>query len=343
MATHVAEKHSGFQFETHQSSSTDDGAESMVNSIGRNVPSKNKSTKQSNSGEDGKQHRAAAVAATVAPPDAVVTQTSGDETDYQPVHANLSKKKGFLDDDDDGAAVTSTPIGTAQNARSTARSRRAQWNDGAEATQNRRQTEIPTAHQLFDYSKNQSEFRASNFSNFGGGGAVENGGDGGKTRRPAYRRRPVSEQRAPVIPKNFEACPHCLSVMHQDYVRGHILRKHRAAVAYESSAEAERNGNNFITMAANVGDFCNGNGADGGVVAGKSKNIDEPNFTLCKLCSAHMHTDYMPLHLVRKHRTEFDGSVGFIWTECADDHVSQMLSSNRAYVKNGAIYFNDSE
>lgn len=360
LAEHVAKKHRGLRFDAHltpvravESSNTDDDgdADSMANSIGRNVASKGKSTKDPNFGKNGigKQHRdvAAAVAAatvTPAPADAAVTQTSGDETDFHPFHANLSMKRGFLDDDNgDGGVSTSTP-----NARSTARSmaRRSFYNvsasnDGTEAARNRRRRTIPTAHQLFDYSQNQSEFRASNFSNFGGGGAVDNGGDGGKARRHgshAYRRQTTSVQRAPVIPENFEACPHCMSIMHQDYVRGHIERKHRSNVGatYESSVEAENNGNNFIPKASN-----NGNGAADGV--DKSKNTNEPNFLRCQLCSAHMHTNYMPLHLGRKHRTEFDGSVGFIWTQWADNQVNQLLSSKRVHVKNGAFYFNDSE
>lgn len=360
VADHVAKKHSGLQFGAHQSSNSDDDADSMANSIGRNVASKSKPTKQLNVGENGigNQHRgAAAEASTIAPAhvDPVVTQTSGDETDFRPFHDNIVKKRGFLDDDNDGGAVmTSTPYNASQNERSTVRStarsfnRRlsaagAQWGDGNEVPPNRRRT-IPTAHQLFDYSQNQTEFRASNFSNFGGGGGAVNngGGDEGRTKRPAYRRRSVSVQRAPVIPENFEACPHCSSIMHQDYVRSHIQRKHSAAAAYDSSVEADTNGINFVTMASNDGDgFPNGNGAANGV--GKSKNANEPIFIRCSLCSAHMHINYMPLHLVRRHRTEFDGSAGFIWTQCADSQVNELLSSNRVYVKNGAVYFNDLE
>lgn len=338
LSEHVAKKHRDVRFDAHPNSNTDDDGDSMVNSLGRNVTSGNRSTSAS----------ASAATVTLAPTVAIVTQTSGDETDFHPFSANLLKKRGLFDDEiDGGAVVTSTPNGTAQNARLTARSmaRRsssfwngsatgAQLNNGTEKVQNRRRS-IPTANQLFDYSQkqNQTEFRSSNFSNFGGS-AVDNGGDGGKTRRHAYTRRSISVQRAPVIPENFEACPQCLSVMHQDYMRAHIQRKHRAAAT---------NRNNLIT---NDGDFSNGNGVADGVdinVGQTDKKTNQPIFVRCKLCSAHMHTNYMPLHIVRKHRMEFDGSAGCIWTECTDSQVNQMLSSSRVYVKNGAFYFNDLE
>lgn len=299
--------------------SSDTDADSTVNSIGWNVV---ESKKNQNFGENrvGKRNQ---IGAARAPADAGVSQTSDDETDYTPctAYANVPKKRGFLDDDDDDLAVTSTPNGQAQHVRSTThRHSQMQTANGTEMIHRRRT--IPTAHQLFDYSQTHSEFRSSPFSRFGG--AVDNGGDEGKPRRYPYRRRSAPVQQPPVIPENFETCPQCLSIMHKDYMRAHIQRKHRVN-DLTIDAESNESGNTFNPMAP------------------ISNGYNQATFIRCKLCLAHMNTNYLPMHLARGHRAEFDGSVGFIWTQCGDNHVNQLLSSNRVYVKNGAFYFKDME
>lgn len=357
LSKHVATKHRDLRFDEDLSGDTDDDLDSMGNGVGRNIESKKQSTKNSKFGQNyiGKQQRAAApIPAAVG-----VTQTSGDETDFLPFHSNLSMmKKGLFDDD--GIDSTSTPNRTVQNVRSSARSlgRRPanKWQmaksfsnesgAGDAVMAQNRQRKIPTAHELFDYSRNSSEFRTSKVAKDGEGGAGSSCGiGGGKLRRyeSTFKRRSVPVQRdPPVIPENFESCRFCSNVMHQDYIGAHIERKHRhiLAAANEPLADAGIIGNVPNNVASDTG-----NGVAGciGGVIGKIKKTNEPMFVRCKFCSAHMHVHYMPLHLVRKHRTEYDGSIGFCWIQCTDDQVNKLISSNRACVKNGAFYINDSE
>lgn len=332
LAEHVATKHRGLRFDEEPSSDTDGDLERMDNRLGRNTKLKKQSTKYSK-----------------------LAQTSGDETDFHQFHPNLSLKNGLFDDD--GKVVTSTPNGTGQNVRLRARSpngRRSayKWQtarsfnnrssmeyigDGAEMVQNR-QRKIPTAHELFDYSRSSWEFRTPK--------VVDGDGENGKIRRygSTFKRRIIPVKPTPVIPENFESCQFCSNVMHQDYMRAHIERKHRQS----SNIDAEINGNNSISNdQTNVG-----SGTDSGIpvgdtiganIIGNIKKSTEPMFIRCKYCSAHMHIHYMPLHLVRKHRSEYDDSVGFCWTKYTDDQLNKLIKANRVSVKNGAIYVNDSE
>lgn len=364
LSQHVATKHRELRFDDDRSSDTDDDLDGMDNGLGRNIKSKKQPTKYTKVAQNTIGQKQRAIAPALA--DAAVTQTSGDETDFLPFHPDLTSLKNGLFDDD-GIVATSTPNGTLHNARSRARSpagRRSANNwqttksfynrsamdhfgNDTEMAQNR-QRKIPTAHELFDYSKS-SEFRTQKVVV----GDGEGGTFGGARRYGStFKRRSVPVKYTPVIPENFEACQYCSNVMHQDYVRAHIERKHRHILdaANKSLVDAEIIGINSIANKPNNVGSGTGNGmavGDGAGVGsniiGKIKKSSEPIFVRCKYCSAHMHIHYMPLHLVRKHSTEYDGSVGFCWIQCNDDQVNKLINANRVCVKNGAFYINDLE
>lgn len=241
-----------------------------------------------------------------------------------------------IDNDDSAFIDTSTPK-NGHNSRSTRR-----FNDlmklnkfdrvstpTIESDGTVRRRSIPTAHELFNV-RSFSEMRTTKPNH----DINSMYGNGNTSSQLATPRRSSSMSRAQPIPDNLEQCRFCLNIMHQDYLEGHIERQHHVeneAIETDTPAKskkAHKKTKNRATVKA--------------IKAPKVEKVKE-NFIRCKLCDSLMHTDYLPGHLVRKHRTEHGGSVGIIWSQHTDDQLNKRLNQCGIFIKNRILYVDEHE
>lgn len=237
---------------------------------------------------------------------------------------------------------------------------------------------IPTAIEMFSSGRSHSEKRAQKMNGiFGGascGGGVA-GNERGNMKKFGQMRRSASLQRNQVVPENFEHCKFCLNLMHKDYVDDHMRRKH--GVDEPATDNGTDNGpingkETIVNVVASGGsssdvsgldDNLNGQ-SDGAQTNGKlneeSNGISTDNkmdnasapaktnkttkvdkhkgFRRCQFCEAFMHTDYLPCHLLRKHKTEFIGAGGITWLKYSDEQMNKLMKEGRLICKDGALY-----
>lgn len=214
---------------------------------------------------------------------------------------------------------------------------------------NHEKRKIPTVFEMFNIPRPQSPGRVHN-------------GDGGKM----HRRSLSAVKKSVSIPENNVQCQMCLNIMHKDYYEGHIQRKHSEQNV--SNDAADGNGIPHGNGVSNGNDHMNGLQCDDSPPIGHQKchicsNImpkehienhvqrthpntafndvnNEANFTRCRFCTAYMHIDYMPCHLMRKHKTDCTktGSIGVLWSQYTDEQVNFWLNDYMVFAKNGAFY-----
>lgn len=152
-------------------------------------------------------------------------------------------------------------------------------------------------------------------------------------------RRSSSMSRAQPIPEYCERCPYCLNIMHKDYLESHIQRQH-----YVENDDIEKNSsvkNKTPHMKSmNHAKSKASKTPKGDKKKGKPKG---DNFVRCNLCDSLMHNDYLPGHLVRRHRTEHGGSIGITWSQHTDDQLNKRLNGSGIFIKNRIFYFAEHE
>lgn len=191
---------------------------------------------------------------------------------------------------------------------------------------------IPTAFELFNV-RSRSEFRSPKT----GIDYASSPEDEHMSKLLPIPRRSVSMSRVPVIPENFEKCQFCLNIMHKDYLQSHIERQHYAEV--EESTSKCKVGDDSTRNPHKKDRTERGRGKGKTTKPGKEKE----GFIHCKICACFLHEDYLPGHLVRKHRTDHIGSIGVFWSQHTDQKMNEWLNDNRVYVKDGVFYVHQAE
>lgn len=123
------------------------------------------------------------------------------------------------------------------------------------------------------------------------------------------------------VPKHSIQCPLCSNVMHKNHFKEHLMNKHydcsgTLAVDNDKYSKCNICGNQMPQehIASHIE-------RSHGSVAEANKNKDKK--VDCQYCPANLHIDYMPGHLVRKHKAH-ENSIGVIWPQFDDEQINQV-------------------
>lgn len=108
--------------------------------------------------------------------------------------------------------------------------------------------------------------------------------------------------------EEFTQCPVCNNRMERRALQNHIRQRHGGVVPAQPKQQQKKN----------------------------MKQKENDNYVRCKICISMMHMDYMPNHILRKHKT--NGSIGIISANFTDDQINDMIEEGRVFVKDGLLY-----
>lgn len=178
---------------------------------------------------------------------------------------------------------------------------------------------IPSVFEMFNIRRSNTEMRDTKVEN-------DNGYEKSSSQPTPGKR---------LLPKHSVQCPLCSNVMPKTNFKAHFLRTHYDGngtldVSNDVHAKCEICGN--LMPQEHISTHIE---RSHGNPKKAIKNKD--NFVDCKFCSAHMHIDYMPGHLFRKHKSH-EGTIGIIWSQYSDEQVYEWFSHGLINIKNGGLF-----
>lgn len=154
-------------------------------------------------------------------------------------------------------------------------------------------------------------------------------------------RKKQRKENGPILTEEVVLCGVCNNRMPKNAIQLHMIRMHGD---YNKNAGDHSDEENAPNMIEEFGfcEVCNNRMQKSAIQAhtkrvhGDKARTGGSKSIRCKLCQSVMHSDYMPAHLLRKHRPNI--GIGIIWPQFSDDEVNDWIADDLVFIKDGAVF-----
>lgn len=154
-------------------------------------------------------------------------------------------------------------------------------------------------------------------------------------------RKKQRKENCPILTEEFVLCEVCNNRMPKNAIQPHMKRVHGDCNKNGGDHSDEENGPNLIEEFGFC-EVCNNRMQKKAIqshtkrVHGDYAGAGGAKPIRCKLCQSVMHADYMPAHLLRKHRPNI--GIGIIWPQYSDDEVNDWIADDMVFIKDGSVF-----